>query len=419
MPNEASERADVIVVGGGAIGVCCAWFLAARGIGVILLERGEICSGCSYGNAGWVFPSHSAPLPAPGAIRQGLRWLLDSTSPLYIKPRLDWELFRWLWRFRAACTEERMRRTFALNRELSLRSLALYEKLAALPELDFSYAQRGILVACATPRGLEEIAREVDLLQSIGGEGRVLDASGLRSVEPALSDELAGGAFLPADAHIRPAEFVTGLARAARANGVEIRTGTEVISLEVEGGRISRVIATRGEFACDALVLAGGSWSRGLATPLGLRLPIQPAKGYSLTYRRPEPFGDTPIMLSEAKVGVTPWADALRFAGTLELAGLDLGINRRRVAAIRSAATRYLPSLGELERIETWRGLRPCTPDDLPLIGPVRAIPNLILAGGHGMSGIAQAPLTGELVAQLIAGETPSMDPQPFSPDRF
>ena len=414
-----SERADVIVVGGGAIGVACAWFLAARGIGVLLLERGEICSGCSYGNAGWVFPSHSMPLPAPGAIRQALRWMLDPASPFYVKPRLDRELLRWLWSFRAACTEERMQRTFGLNRELSLRSLELYEKLAALPELDFDYAQHGVLVACATSRDLEGIAEEVELLGRFGGEGRLLDASGLRGVEPALSDELVGGAFLPADAHIRPAAFVTGLARAAQARGVEIRTGTEVTSLEVERGRVSRVVATRGEFSCDALVLAGGAWSPELAAPLGLRLPIQPAKGYSLTYRRPEGFGESPIMLSEAKVGVTPWADALRFAGTLELAGLDLRIDPRRVAAIRRAAARYLPSLGELERIETWRGLRPCTPDDLPMIGRVAAIPNLLVAGGHGMSGIAQAPITGEIVASLLAGEPPPLDPAPFSPDRF
>jgi D-amino-acid dehydrogenase len=191
------------------------------------------------------------------------------------------------------------------------------------------------------------------------------------------------------------------------------------MALEPHGGRIARIVSTRGELEPDEVVLAAGAWLPGLARALRVRVPIQPAKGYSLTYRRPPGFGDSPVMLTEARVGVSPTRSELRFAGTLELAGLDLSIDTRRVEAIRRAARRFLPDLPPLERVETWRGLRPCTPDDLPLIGRTHACANLTLAGGHGTNGLAQGPISGALVAQLLCGEPTELDLAPFSPDRF
>jgi D-amino-acid dehydrogenase len=407
------------VVGGGVVGVCSAYYLASRGASVTLLEKGEICSGSSYGNAGWIFPSHSMPLPAPGVVGQSIRWLVDRESPLYVRPRPSPALARWLFEFVRASTEEKMRRTFALNRELSLVSRDLYEKLAATPGLDFGYRQRGILMVCRHAAALRELEREVRLLEELGGEARMLEGSELRELEPAVAPDVAGGGHLPADAHIDPAEFVLGLAREAARLGVDVRTNTEVMQIERPGRGESRVIATRGEFRCDELVLAAGAWSAELARPLGLRIPIQPAKGYSVTVQRSDRVREVPLMLSEARIGVTPLGDRLRFAGTLELAGLDLSINRRRVEAILRAVRSYLPGARGLERVETWRGLRPCTPDDLPVIGRPRAVPGFVVATGHGMTGIAQGPVTGKLVAQLVSGEPPELDVSPFTPDRF
>ena len=412
-------RSDVVVIGGGVVGVSAAYFLAQGGARVTLLERGAICSGCSYGNAGWVFPSHSTPLPAPGVLRQALAWLFDPESPFYVRPRFDLELARWLFDFLRACTEERMRRTFALNRDLSLASRGVYEKLAALPGLDFGYTQNGLLVLCEERESLDDAGEELELLASLGGEGRLLDGGELRELVPQVAPAIAGGVFLPVDAHVEPAAFVEGLAREAERSGVRIETGTEAMELETDGARIRRVVATRGEFACDRVVLAGGAWSPGLVKPHGVRLPIQAAKGYSITFERQDGVGRTPLMLYEAKVGVSPFRETLRVAGTLELTGLDLSINMRRVRAIERAAQRFLPGLASLERIETWRGLRPCTPDDLPVIGSPRRLPELVIASGHGMSGISQGPITGQLVAELVTGETPSLDLAPFSPDRF
>ena len=414
-----SDSVDVAVIGGGVVGVASAAFLAERGARVVLLERGEICSGASYGNAGWISPSHGTPLPSPGVVRQALRWLLDADSPFYVKPRFDLELALWLLEFLRASSAARARSTLRANRELILASLALYEKLVAEPGSDFGFARRGLVVACESPDGMEHARAELDALAELGGGGRELGNAELRALVPQLSPELRGGIYFPADAHLDPERLVQALARRAAANGAALWTRQEVLELELRGRRIERIVATRGELRAAEVVLAAGAWSPQLGAQLGLRLPVQAAKGYSVTVRRPADFGEHPVLLSEAKVALTPLGDALRFAGTLELAGLDLRVNARRVAAILRAVERFLPGLAAGPRIETWRGLRPLTPDDRPIIGRPRAFENLVVATGHGMSGISQAPMTAQLVAEICRGEAPGLPLGPFSPDRF
>ena len=414
-----SDSVDVAVIGGGVVGVASAAFLAERGARVVLLERGEICSGASYGNAGWISPSHGTPLPSPGVVRQALRWLLDADSPFYVKPRFDLELALWLLEFLRASSAARARSTLRANRELILASLALYEKLAAEPGSDFGFARRGLVVACESPDGMEHARAELDALAELGGGGRELGNAELRALVPQLSPELRGGIYFPADAHLDPERLVQALARRAAANGAALWTRQEVLELELRGRRIERIVATRGELRAAEVVLAAGAWSPQLGAQLGLRLPVQAAKGYSVTVRRPADFGEHPVLLSEAKVALTPLGDALRFAGTLELAGLDLRVNARRVAAFLRAVERFLPGLAAGPRIETWRGLRPLTPDDRPIIGRPRAFENLVVATGHGMSGISQAPMTAQLVAEICRGEAPGLPLGPFSPDRF
>ena len=414
-----AEHTDVLVIGGGVIGVCTAHSLAERGVRTALLERGEICSGASHGNAGWIFPSHSMPIPAPGVIRKSLGWLLDPVGPLYIKPRPSAELVRWLWAFRGACNETQMRRSYELRRNLSVASLERYAKLSAIPGLEFGFEQRGLLMAFRTQEALAEAVHELEVLASFGGEGERLDADELRARVPALGGDLAGGISLPHDAHLTPGDFVRGLAREAERRGVAVHTGTEVLGIDWRRASGARLLTTRGEFVADEVVLATGAWSPELARPLGLRLPVQAAKGYSITGHRPDEFGDLPVILAEARVGVTPMGPHLRLAGTLELAGLDLSVNRRRLRAIEEAVPHYLPGLPELDVVEVWRGLRPLTPDDLPIIGRPARGRGLVIATGHGMSGMSQGPVTGELVAQLVTGEETAFDLAPFSPDRF
>jgi D-amino-acid dehydrogenase len=410
---------DVAVIGGGVIGVAAARALAERGARVVLLERAEVCSGASYGNAGWISPSHGTPLPAPGVVRQALRWLFDPESPFYVKPRPSLELARWLLGFLRAATAERAAATMRLNRELIVASLREYEKLGAELGDDFGFARRGLVVACESEAGLAKARHELESLERLGGGGRALSSEELRAVLPAAAPSLRGGVRFPEDAHLDPERLVHALARRAAALGARIETGQEVLALERAGRRITRIVATRGDFRADQVVLAAGAWSPVVAAGLGLRLPVQAAKGYSVTVRAGPELGTDPVLLFEAKVAVTPLGDRLRFAGTLELAGLDLAVNARRVGAILRAVERFLPGVGRSARLETWRGLRPLCPDDRPILGRPRALENLVIATGHGMSGISQAPMTARLVAELCLGGAPSLPLAPFSPDRF
>lgn len=414
-------RAEVLVIGAGAVGICAAHYLSSRGRQVGVLDKGEVCSGCSHGNAGLVVPSHSVPLAAPGVLAKGLKWMFNPESPFYIKPRLDLELCSWLWRFGRACTHQRMRRAVPLLRDLSLESARLFEELEALPGLDFGFEQRGLLTLYQSAKGLEEGRQQAGVLAEAGIEVRLLDPAQVQELEPRACGPLAGGIFYPQDAHLTPGRFVRELARHIQEKGVEIHPSTEVLGFELQGRRIARVRTTRGDFAVDQVVLASGSWSPALARLLDLRLPIQPAKGYSITVERPPQGPAIPLVLAEAKVGVTPMGQSLRFAGTLELAGFDFSIDQRRVGAIRRAVPQYLPDLDpeKLEVQEVWCGLRPCTPDGLPFLGRPRAWENLVVAAGHAMIGVSLAPVTGKLVAQLVDGERPHIDLEALRVERF
>jgi D-amino-acid dehydrogenase len=413
----------VVVIGGGVVGVCAAYYLAQAGARVTLVERGEIASGSSYGNAGLVVPSHSVPLAAPGALWRGIRWMADPESPFYIRPRLDPALLAWLWRFRAACTRAHVERALPVLRDLSHASLALFEELAAIPGLDFGFRHDGVLAAYRTDAGLAEGRHEARMLEARGLAAKALDGPAARDLEPALSHEVKGAVHFPDDAHLTPDRFVRGLARLAGSMGADLRTGTEVLAVSRRGRLVTGLETTRGPLPCDHVVLAAGAWSPELGRELGLSLPIQAAKGYSLTYEMPVSAPRIPLLLAEARVAVTPMrtehAPVLRLAGTLELAGLDLSIARRRLDAIRRAARQYLRVTEEPPLVEIWRGLRPCTPDGLPLLGRPRALDNLVVATGHAMLGVSLGPVTGKLVARLVAGERPQLDLAALDPDRF
>ncbi len=415
------REVDVLVIGGGSVGINSAYYLAQQGRKVEVVDKGEVCSGCSHGNGGLVVPSHSVPLAAPGVMLQGIKWMFNPESPFYIKPRLDRALFSWLWKFRGACNTGQMQRAMPVLRDLSLASVRLFEELDALEGLDFDFEQRGVLMVCPSKKILEEGEKEAHHLREVGLEAEVLSPARIQELEPEIQINATGGVYFPQDAHLTPDRFVRGLARHVEEKGVKIHTSTEVLGFEKTGSMIYKVRTSRGDFAPGEVVLAGGSWSPGIAGDLQLKLPIQPAKGYSITYQRPEKCPRTPLMLAGARCGVTPMGDKLRFAGTLELAGLDFSINQRRVQAILKAVPRYLPDLdpAQLELVEIWRGLRPCTPDGLPFIGRPRTYQNLTIAAGHAMIGLSLGPITGKLVSQLVTREEPEMDLSVLAVERF
>ena len=410
---------SVLVIGGGVIGVTSAYYLARDGWEVTLLDKGGVCAGSSYGNAGLIVPSHVVPLAAPGVWWQGVKWMLNSESPFYIKPRPSVELAKWLWRFRAACTPARMRQAMPLLRRLGVESLELYRELAEKGGFDFGFRQAGSMTVFFTPEGLAHGREEARLLREAGVAVDLLDGAAARAAEPALRPGVVGALFCREDALLVPDRFVKGLAQLAESLGARVMTATEAIGLRTTGDRVTGTETTRGLLSADTIVLAAGAWSPEVGRTLGLRVPIQPAKGYSLTYRRPARGPVIPLLPAEGRFSVTPMGEFLRFGGTLELAGMDLSINRRRVNALRRSALRCIEGAEELELLEIWRGLRPCTPDGLPLVGRSRRFGNLVVAAGHAMVGMSLGPVTGKLVAQLVAGSTPAADIRLLDPERF
>ena len=411
---------DILIIGGGIIGVTAAYFLADAGVNVTLVEKGDIAAGSSYGNAGLICPCHSEPIPRAGVLTQGLKWLLDAESPFYIKPRLDPELVRWLWHFQAHCNETAVHRAIPLLRDMQRESLRLYQTLIAQEQIECDFEKKGGLTLFRTQAGLEKGQHEVEKMRRFGLNMELLpEAAAVRALEPNIHPSIVGGIYYLEDAHINPARFVYALAEAAQAKGVTLLTDTEVLGFDVGKRGITAVRTSRGKLAAQQIVLAAGAWSTPIARQLGLAIPMQPAKGYSLTLPRPTNFLHTHLHLAEARVAVTPMGSLLRLAGTLELAGFDLAINQRRVNAIRRAANDYLVGLENQEPVEIWRGLRPCPPDGLPYIGRTTRHPNLIIATGHAMLGISMGPVTGQLVAQLACDQQTTLDLTPFSPDRF
>ena len=416
-----SSNPDMIVIGGGAIGVCSTYYLAEAGAKVTLVDRDDVAAGTSYGNAGLIVPSHSIPLAAPGVWVQGLKWMLSPESPFYIKPRPSLDLVSWLWKFRAACTAAQRDRSMPVLRDLLLKSVELYDELAALDGLDFFYEKRGVLYLYKTEEAMHEGEEEAELLSHIGLEAEVLDRTQVEERLGGVTEPVMGGIHHAEDAHIAPALFVRNLAAKAREMGVTIVPGAEVTGFRTEAQTIKAVTTNNGELEAGQIVLAAGAWSPEIARPLGLRLPIQAAKGYSITHERPEGFPDMPFICSDNRVGVTPMGDTVRYAGTLELAGMDLSISQRRVDAIRRAPPTYLSLLEDhpMQEIEVWAGLRPVTPDGLALIGRTPRYANLVIAAGHAAIGVSSGPATGKLVSQIVTGDKPFMDIAPFNPARF
>jgi D-amino-acid dehydrogenase len=381
-------KTDVAIVGGGAIGVCCAYQLARRGAGVVLYERGPgLASGCSAGNAGLICPSHSTPIANPTSLRKGLRWLWKRDSPFFLRPRPA--ILPWLVRFALAARhwEEGARAI----RALSVESLELHARLG---RLGTSFERTGTLNVYATPAGLDAGAREA---ASSGLRHSVLDAEATGALEPSLTGPATGAVHYPDEGRVDPRRFVEAVGRAAVEAGVEIRTGVEVRSLD--------------ELQAGTIVVAAGAWSRTLVD-----LPLEGGKGYHVDYERSVDDPRIPAWVQETWTIATPLPDRLRLSGTLELAGLDLSISRPRVDAIRRGGERWFRGLAGRRELETWAGLRPCLPDGLPAMG---RLGRTIVATGHAMKGVSLAPVTGHLVAQLVAGEQPSHDLGPFDPVRF
>lgn len=412
---------EVVILGGGAIGLCAAYYLSQHDCKITVLEKNEIGSGCSFGNAGLIVPSHIIPLAAPGVILQGLQWMFNPASPFYLKPRFELDFLSWLWKFSRACNAKQLRRSVPLLYALCQSSAKLFAEMQHSKAFSFELNKRGLLMLYQSEHEWQAEQEAVALAHEMGMTAENLDAKQIRALDPNLQTNAFAGIYYPHDCHLDPALFVNALAEHLRSRGVHILAHTEAQQLHAKSGKIVALKTSRGEFGADAFVLACGAWSPSLLKNLRVRLPMQAGKGYSFTIPTPPNSPRLPLLLAEARVAVTPLGERLRFAGTMELAGNALTINQRRVQAILNAVPKYLPRLGavDLERAEVWAGLRPCTPDGLPYIGAFREYDNLIAATGHAMLGITLAPVTGKLVSDLIQQQPIALDMNALHPERF
>jgi D-amino-acid dehydrogenase len=410
-----------VIVGGGIVGLSAAYELLRRGRQVVLLERGAADhDSCSLGNAGMIVPSHFVPLAAPGMVALGLKWMFDGESPFWVRPRLDPALFAWGWKFWRASTQAHVARCEPILRDLNLRSRALF--LRHRDELPgrFDLEDVGLLALCQTQQTLDHEAVMAARSNALGVPTEVLSADEVRRRDPGVDYAIAGAVLFTKDAHLDPRKLVASLTAEVTRLGGRIVFDAEVTGWKGEGDLLRAAVTKQGEFAGEAFVLAAGAWSPAAAAALGLRIPMQAGKGYSMRLERPVQRPKYCSLLMEARVAVTPMGSALTVGGTMEITGNDLSVNPARVRGIRKAFVRYYPAFKEadFEALPVWSGLRPCPPDGMPYLGRTRAKRNLIVATGHSMMGLSLGPVTGEIVAQLICGEPTSVALKEVDPDR-
>ncbi|HEX5032275.1 MAG TPA: FAD-dependent oxidoreductase [Candidatus Eisenbacteria bacterium] len=412
----------VVVIGGGAVGLASADELLARGHRVTIVERGgpdHDC--CSLGNAGYISPSHFLPLAAPGLLGQAIRWMGNPESPFYVRPRPDPALAGWMWRFWLASSPARAHAAGPLMRDLNLASRSLFESLAADTGDAFSLVRRGCLTLFQTQRGLDREAEHAERSRALGMDALVLDAKAVAALEPGVSLDVAGGVFYPLDAHVTPALFHATLTRRVAEKGGLFLWNAESRGFTHDSRRIRAVATTQGEIQGDEFLVAAGAYSSAVVAPLGLGLPLQPGKGYSLTMPNPPEMPTRPLLLQEVRVAITPMNGSLRFGGTLELGAWGPEINPPRIRGIVRSALEHLPAFREehFQNLEAWSGLRPCSPDGLPYVGRFRRFENLSVAAGHAMMGLSMSLITGRVVAEILSDERPEYDLTLLDPDRY
>jgi D-amino-acid dehydrogenase len=411
----------IVVLGGGVIGLAVAEACTRRGQRVTLIEQhGEQRSSCSSSNAGMVVPSHFVPMAAPGMVAMGLKWMWNPESPFYIKPRLDLDLIRWGLRFVRSATRAHVERCAPLLRDLHLASREAYLECAA-QGADIGLVSKGLLMLCQKSHTLDEEAVMAARARTLGVPAEVLDATATARLDPGITMDIVGAIHYPKDCHLGPERYLATLQRRAGQHGAEFLWNTRVTGWTRDSGTIRAVHTSAGEIAADEFVLSGGIWSDAMIRGLGVRLPMQAGKGYSVTLPNPVELPALCSILTEARVAVTPLGAGLRFGGTMEMSGTRETISPRRVEGILRAASRFFPHFqrAHFDGIEPWHGLRPCPPDGMPYLGRSAAANNLVVATGHAMIGLSLAPVTGAIAARLLDREAPGFDLQLLNPDRF
>lgn len=415
-----SDSRSVIVIGGGVVGACCAYYLQQAGYEVTIVERNKFGAACSHGNCGFVCPSHVLPLAEPGAIGSTLKALLTPNSPFSIKPRLDFRLWMWLLNFARRCNERDMLAGGHALHSLLTSSMSEFERLVAAGELQCEWQKRGLLFVYRNQRLLDEYKSTNKLLAETFHEPAVrYSGEQLQELEPALKPGLAGGWYYEHDAHLRPDKLMDSLKKKLKSRGVRILEGWNVLEITRLKERADKILTDKEDLEADQFVVATGATTPFLDRFLGCKIPIQPGKGYSLTMPRPEICPEIPLIFPEHRVAVTPFESGYRIGSIMEFAGYDESIKPKRLKLLREGAEAYLrvPYCEPIE--EEWYGWRPMTYDSLPIIDRSPIMENLWIVAGHNMLGLSMSTGTGKLISELMTGSQPHVDPEPFRVTRF
>ncbi len=409
------------IIGGGIIGLSSAYYLNKAGFRVVIIDQGDLSDGCSMGNAGMLVPSHIIPLAAPGMIAKGFRWMFNSQSPFYVKPRFSGELIKWGYQFYKHSNKEHVERSVPALKELSFLSRSLYQQLSKELPFDFGFHERGLLMLYQGAESEKEEMETSHMANKAGVEAYVLSLAEIQKMEPDVRVTARGGVFYPGDAHITPHVFVSSLIKLLKERGVVFHTRTSAKKFTIERGLIKVVSTDHGDFEADDWVVATGSWSGTVGSKLGISIPMQAGKGYSFTLEEVDKNTRIPTIFLESRVAVTPMGSTLRFGGTMEISGVDHTINMNRVKGIVDSIPHYYPDMrvGMPKKENVWHGLRPCSPDGLPYIGRSKRLKNVIIATGHSMMGLSLGPGTGKLVSELVTGDKTSLSIQAFNPERY
>ena len=411
----------VIIIGGGIIGLSSAYYLNESGHEVTVIDKTDMHDGCSYGNAGYVCPSHFVPMATPGIVKQGLKWMFNSRSPFYVQPRLSLPMIDWGLKFIQRANMKHVDRSAVPLRDIALLSQHLYEEWAKLPQFDFNYKHKGLLEIFQTDENAHHAHGSVEKAKRIGLDVTLLNYDEMQSLETEKINGL-GAIFFKCDGQLDPGKLMQNLKDYLKQRGVVFKLNEEVTGFQKSGGSITKVITTTAAYEAETIVIATGSWSRELAARLDLRLPLMPGRGYSLTLENAPYKLNYPAILVEGRVAITPISEnKIRFGGTMEITSTKTPPNLKRVEGILNSVKSFYPSFNIPfpQEKQVWYGYRPCSADGLPYIGRLRSLKNCIISTGHSMLGLSLGAGTGKLVTELINESPTSVDISAFDPERY
>ncbi len=420
-PNKELLMKNITIIGGGVIGLCSAYYLQKEGHAITVVDRGEITDGCSFGNMGYMSPSHFIPLASPGIIAEGLKHMLSSSSPFYIKPRLNRDLMKWGYHFwKNSNATKVFRNAPHLNALLQLSRSLINEMRTEIGDV-FEMEERGCLMLCKQQKTLDHEFHLADEAEKFGLQVDRLDAAQVQALEPAVELAIAGAVLFRDDCHFHPGLMMIALKKYLETKGVRFQLNTTVTGMEKTGNTVRAMITDTGRIAVDQVVLAAGSWLPVIAKMMGTHILLQPGKGYSYTYSYIENNIRYPAILVDGRCAVTPWGSMLRIGGTMELSGINNKVLVKRMQGIYESARNFYPGLkiDPPPADKIWNGLRPVTPDGLPYIGRLSKLSNVIIAGGHAMLGMSEGTGTGKLVSEIVDNKKNSIDISAFSAERY